>query len=185
MAVYLDFAATSEYTSRYVRPTTYTAPSGPMGTPLAGQHMVQPAQQGIHWHPSYGQHPPMPVPPQQPHQQAYPFPIATLRLLSYAGQLIYLNKVHLCSFLKIALNHWCLNFKYLVRVQSKNRQHTQFPCHTNNNLLFQSQRRQQLYLPHIKNFKQQPQKILAWTSKPWKTDLMLLLRRSLRTWLHP
>ena len=75
-----------------------------------------------------------------------PFPIATLRLLSYAGQLIYLNKFHLCSFLKIALNHWCLNFKYLVPLQSKNHQYTQYQCHTNNNLLFQSQRRQQLYL---------------------------------------
>ena len=114
----------------------------------------------------------------------YPFPIVTLRLLSYAGQLIYLNKFHLCSFLKIALNHWCLNFKYLVLLQSKNHQYTQYQCHTNNNLLFQSQWRQQLYLPHIKHFKQHPQKLLAWTSKPWKIDLMLLLRRSLRTWLH-
>ena len=58
-----------------------TAPSGPMATPFAGEQaphelpfMVQPAQQGIHWHPSYGQHPPMPVPPQQPHQQDLPFP---------------------------------------------------------------------------------------------------------------
>ena len=79
--IYMDFPATSEYTSWYVRPTPYTAPSGPMVTPFTGQQaphelpfMVQPAQQGIHWHPNYGQHLPMPVPPQQPHQQALPFP---------------------------------------------------------------------------------------------------------------
>ena len=114
----------------------------------------------------------------------YPFPIATLRLLSYAGQLLYLSKFHLCSILKIALNNICLSFKYLVHLQSKNHQYNQYPCHTNNILLFQNQWKQQLYLLHIMNFKQQPQKLLAWTSKPWKTGLMLLLRRSLRIWLH-
>ena len=80
MAVYLDFSATSEYTSWYVRPTTYSIP-WTYGGILAGQQaphelpfMVQPTQQGLHWHPNYGQHPSMPVPPQPAHQQALPFP---------------------------------------------------------------------------------------------------------------
>ena len=72
----MDFPATSEYTSWYVRPTTYGTlwTYGDKQAPHELPFMVQPAQQGIHWHPSYGQHPPMPVPPQQPHQQDLPFP---------------------------------------------------------------------------------------------------------------
>ena len=61
------------------------APSGPRTNPFAGQQaphelpfLVQPTQHGSPLHPTIGQrHPPMPVPPQQPHQQASPFASCT------------------------------------------------------------------------------------------------------------
>ena len=58
-----------------------TAPTGTMMTPFVGHQapheipfMVQPAQQGVQLHPNYRQLPPTTFPPQQPHQQALPFP---------------------------------------------------------------------------------------------------------------
>ena len=171
-----------------------TATPGPMGTHLVGQQhvgaphelpfMVGPTQHGSHWHPNYGPRPPMSGPLQQPHQQALPFSNC------YSETTRICRTAHLPQqgppmvFLIAAHNQWRLNFKYLVLLQSKNHQYTQYQCHTNNNLLLQSQQRQQLYLPHIKNLMHQPQKFLAGTLKLWRTDLMLPLRRSWRVLLQ-
>ena len=120
----------------------------------------------------------------QPHQQALPFSNC------YSETTRICRTAHLPQqgppmvFLIAAHNQWRLNFKYLVLLQCKKHQYTQYQCHANNNLLLQSQQRQQLYLPHIKNLMHQPQKFLAGTLKLWRTDLMLPLRRSWRLLLQ-
>ena len=172
-----------------------TVPSGPMMTPFVGhqtlqgqcgphqgcQHelpfMVQPVQQGqgVPWHPNkihlcrslHNNH----------INKLYHSPIATQQFLHH-------SKFYLFSNLRHVLNNTFPCLKHLVHFLFKNYQLNQYLFQTNKILLFQNLRKQHHYLPHILNFKHQHQKLPAWTSKPWKIDLMLLWRKSLKIWLN-
>ena len=156
---------------------TFVGPTQ-LGTP--GNQTHQDQGQGASWAPNCGQNPPMPFPPQQPHPQALSFSKCP-PAVAQPQQVLPHFQPQTCPQqqqfpLPQAPGTAPVQITYLLNL---------YPFLTNNNYLLSQNLQLQLhYLPHVQNFKPQHQNLQAWTSKPWDIDLMLLWRKSLRTWLN-